>query len=365
MAFQAEAQTLTEDKPVDAGRGKRPIVYWADLIRVVAIYLVVIVHVSGQLTNVWGKIPLIQWFTADIYGGVARVSVPLFFMISGYLLLPRSESLGTFYGKRMPKIVIPFIFWSIFYISLTCAGNAKLCTPDYLLQFILLKRTYFHLWFLYSLIGIYFVLPLLRLMIRPDTDRKVLWYLIVLWLIFQPVRTLMDQFLHFSININAPLSTGFLPYFVLGYLLGQVSLTRARVILAGVIFLAGSLITVVGTYFLTRASGQFNGYFYDYVTIGTILSAAGAFILLRRLSDLPAFSSDRFHSLTRWLAGGTFGIYLIHVLFIWGLDWLHVTTFIGFALWSVPLVATLIFGLSFAAVTVLQKIPGVKYILPG
>ena len=147
-------------------------------------------------------------------------------MISGYLLLPRSESLGSFYGKRMPKIVIPFIFWSIFYISLTCAGNANLCTPNYLLQFILLKRTYFHLWFLYSLIGIYFVLPLLRLMIRPDTDRKVLWYLIVLWLIFQPVRTLMDQFLHFSININAPLATGFLPYFVLGYLLGEISLTR-------------------------------------------------------------------------------------------------------------------------------------------
>ena len=41
------------------------------------------------------------------------------------------------------------------------------------------------------------------------------------------------------------------------------------------------------------------------------------------------------------------------------------TTFIGFALWSVPLVATLVFGLSFAAVTVLQKIPGVKYVLPG
>ena len=57
MAIQAETQILTEDKPVVASRGKRPIVYWADLIRVVAIYLVVIVHVSGQLTNVWGKIP--------------------------------------------------------------------------------------------------------------------------------------------------------------------------------------------------------------------------------------------------------------------------------------------------------------------
>ena len=66
----------------------KEILSWADLIRVVAIYLVVVVHVSGQLTNIWGRIPVDQWLIADIYGGIARVCVPLFFMISGYLLLP-------------------------------------------------------------------------------------------------------------------------------------------------------------------------------------------------------------------------------------------------------------------------------------
>lgn len=54
-------------------------IYWADLIRVVAIYLVVMIHVSGQLTNVWRRIPDDQWMIANIYGAVARISVPLFF----------------------------------------------------------------------------------------------------------------------------------------------------------------------------------------------------------------------------------------------------------------------------------------------
>ena len=344
--------------------GKK-IVYWADLVRVIAIYLVVVVHVSGQLTNVWGKIAEPQWVMADVYGGIARISVPLFFMISGYLLLPRSESLRAFYTRRMPRLVVPFIVWSFIYISLSCAGQPGLCTSDYLLQFILLKRSYFHLWFLYSLIGIYFIMPLLRLMIRPETDKKVLWYLIVLWLIFQPVRTLMDQFLHFSLNINAPLSTGFLPYLILGYLLGELVLTRTRLILAALLFAVGALVSVVGTYMLTRAAGQFDGYFYDYVTIGVILASAGGFVLLRRLSDLPALSSDRFHSFTRWVAGGTFGVYLVHVLVLWGLDWIHVNSFIGFALWSVPLVATLVFAIAFVIVRILQKIPVVNYIIPG
>jgi surface polysaccharide O-acyltransferase-like enzyme len=365
MAAESLTKETVQEKPLPPVLRKRPVIYWADLIRVLAIYLVVVIHVSGQLTNVWGKIPESQWIMADIIGGLARVGVPLFFMLSGFLLLPRSESLRDFYGKRMLRIVIPFVFWSIFYISLDCIGKPGLCTRDYLLPYALLQRSYFHLWFLYSLIGIYFILPLLRLMVRPGTESKFLWYLIVLWLIFQPIRTLMDQFLHFSLNINAPLATGFLPYFILGYLLGDIALTRGRLIVAGAAFGIGSLITILGTYLLTRAAGKFNGYFYDYVTLGTILGTAGAFLLLRAVSDVGFLAMDRFRSLMRWVAGGTFGVYLIHVLVIWGLDSIRVNSFMGFALWSVLLVATLVFVISFLIVRLLQKIPIMNYILPG
>jgi surface polysaccharide O-acyltransferase-like enzyme len=365
MADSTETGQVVETPPAKPGHGQRPIVYWADLIRVLAIYLVVVIHTSGQLTNAWGKVPLAQWLMADVYGGIARIGVPLFFMLSGYLLLPRSESLRSFYTRRMPKIVIPFIVWSAIYISLQCAGQPGLCTRDYLLQYILLKRTFFHLWFLYSLIGIYFIVPVLRLLIRPETNRTVLWYLIGMWIVFQPVRTLMDQFLHFDININAPLATGFLPYFVLGYLLGDIALTRRVMNLSAVTFTAGALITIVGTYLMTQSSGMFNGYFYDYITIGVMLATAAGFLLLRRLSDVGFFATDRFHSFMRWVAGSTFGLYLVHVLILWGLDRLHVNTFIGFALWSVPLVATLVFAIAFVFARLLQKIPVVNYIVPG
>ena len=355
----------TDAAPAAQARGVRPIIHWADLIRVLAIYLVVLIHVSGQLTNAWGKVPEIQWVVANVYGGVARVCVPLFFMLSGYLLLPRTESLRNFYGRRMPKIVIPFIVWSIIYISVDCSGHPGLCTRDYLLQYVLLKKSFFHLWFLYSLIGIYFILPVLRLMIRPGTDKTFLWYLLVLWIIFQPVRTLMEHFLHFSLNINSPMATGFLPYFIMGYLLGDIPLTRPRLTLAAVLFTIGSLITVIGTYILTRDSGQFNGYFYDFVTIGVIPASAGAFLLLRRLSEVGFLASPQFHSFMRWIAAGSFGVYLVHVLVLWAFDWLHINTFIGFALWSVPLVTTLVFALSFVITRLLQKIPIVNHAVPG
>jgi surface polysaccharide O-acyltransferase-like enzyme len=344
---------------------RRPIVHWADLIRVLAIYLVVVIHTSGQVTNVWGKVPVAQWLMADIYGGIARIGVPLFFMLSGFLLLPRSESLCDFYSKRMLKIAIPFVIWSAIYISIDCAGKPGVCTRDYLMQYVLLRKTFFHLWFLYSLLGIYFIMPLLRLMIRPGMSTTVLWYLLVLWVIFQPVRTLMDQFLHWDININAPLATGFLPYFILGYLLGEIELTRKRLIVAGIAFAAGSLITIVGTLLLTQQYGQFQGYFYDYMTVGVIPATAGGFLLLRRLSDTGFLATDRFHRFMRYVSGSTFGVYLVHVLVIWTLERLGITTLMGFALWSVPLVATTVFVIAFFIARLLQKIPVVNYIVPG
>ncbi len=365
MADTSQAPAALAPAPAPASAARPSRVHWADLIRVLAIYLVVVIHTSGQLTNVWGKVSEAQWLMADVYGGIARIGVPLFFMLSGFLLLPRSESLRSFYGKRMIKIAIPFVVWSIIYIGFTCVGQPGICTRDYLMQYILLQKTFFHLWFLYSLLGIYFIVPLLRLMVRPGAVKTILWYLIVLWIIFQPVRTLMDQFLHWSININAPMATGFLPYFVLGHLLGEIELTRRRVAVAGIVFAAGCLITIFGTYLLTRSAGQFNGYFYDYTTIGVIPATAAGFLLLRRLSDVGFLATPRFHSFMRLVAGSTFGLYLVHVFVLWGLDWLHINTFLGFALWSVPFIATLVFAISFVIAHLLQKIPVVRYAVPG
>ncbi len=171
---------------------------WADLIRVVATILVVTVHVSGQLTNVWGKIPESDWFIANIYGGIARICVPLFLMISGYLLLPRSESLGTFYRKRMPKVVIPLLAWSLIYLGWYCGNHPGTCTPSLVRNLLFVQGTYYHLWFMYSLIGIYLILPVLRLLVKPEADRKILWYLIVLWLVFQSALNLANQFAGFQ-----------------------------------------------------------------------------------------------------------------------------------------------------------------------
>ena len=353
---------------MSARTSRKETITWVDLIRVAAIFLVVVIHVSGQLTNVWGKIPVAQWIIADIYGGIARIAVPLFFMISGYLLLPRSESLRDFYLKRMPKVLIPFVAWSLIYLGWYCGNHPNTCTPAVVWDLLLVQGTYYHLWFLYSLISIYLILPVLRLMIRPDTDKKILWYLISLWLIFQPLLTIAHKFGNFSIKLNAPLATGFACYFVLGYLLGEITLTRSRNILSSAIYLIGTLITILGTYLLTRASGKFDGFFYDFVSLNVILASSAAFLLFRWISDRKPFTSSNFQAILRTVATGTFGIYLIHIIVIevlssW-IPFLQINSFMGNAIWSVPLVSAIVFILSFLIVRILQKLPILKYIVP-
>jgi surface polysaccharide O-acyltransferase-like enzyme len=335
---------------------------------VVAIYLVVMIHVSGQLTNVWRQIPDDQWMIANIYGAVARISVPLFFMISGYLLLPRSESLRTFFAKRMTKVLIPFVVWSFIYLFWFCGNHANACTTNLVSQLLLVKGTYYHLWFLYSLISIYFILPVLRLILNPEPDRKVLWYLIGLWLVFQPTLTILRQLWNFNINISPPLSTGFLCFFLLGYLLGKMTLSRSGMILSITLWVLGAMVTLGGTYLLTMNSGTFNGIFYDFVSMNVIIASGAAFVLLRYLAEARIFTSPGIQALTRSLAAASFGIYLIHILVIEVLNdripFLHVNSFMGYPLWSVPLVTTIVFLLSFVGVRGMQKIPIIKSIVP-
>jgi surface polysaccharide O-acyltransferase-like enzyme len=354
---------------MDVQPGQKQFTLWSDFIRVVATFLVITVHVSGQITNVWGKVPEADWFIANIYGGIARICVPLFFMISGCLLLPRSESLGTFYRKRIPKILIPFITWSLIYLGWYCGNHAGTCTQPLILNLLFVQGSYYHLWFLYSLLGIYLILPVLRLMFRPQADRKILWYLIGLWLIFQSVLSFGQHFWDFRIAISAPLATGFVGFFILGYLLGTWRPSRFMMTWSAAAWILATLATILGTYFLTRDAGKFDGFFYGFTTPNVIVASGSAFLLLRWISESRGFASPKTDHFIRWLAAASFGIYLVHVIVIELLGgWLpgfHLDSLIGHPLWSIPLVTTIVFILSFLIVRLLQRIPVLKKIVPG
>jgi surface polysaccharide O-acyltransferase-like enzyme len=230
------------------------------------------------------------------------------------------------------------------------------------------QGTYYHLWFMYSLIGIYLILPVLRLLVRPDADRKIVWYLLGLWLLFQSVLNFAKYFGDFKIGISAPLANGFVGFFILGYLLGPWRLSRFTAIFTGTAWVLATIVTILGSYSLTRASGKFENYFYGFTTPNVILASVTGFLLLKWISETWNFESPGAHHFIRQLAAASFGIYLVHVLVIeilggW-LPGIQLDSFIGNPLWSIPLVILIVFALSFLIVRGLRKIPVLNRIVP-
>ncbi len=147
---------------------------WADFVRNIGILLVILGHVSGMVVQRMDKIPMNDWMAGNIYNVIARACVPLLFMVSGALLLPRQESIRDFYSKRFQRVIFPFLFWSILYLLWKSAGYQNYTLINALKTIgisILIAPAEYHLWFMYELFGVYMLTPLFRKAV--DTNREI------------------------------------------------------------------------------------------------------------------------------------------------------------------------------------------------
>src|SRR4030095_7640839 len=86
-----------------------------DVLRVFAVFMVVVIHVSAPVLYEFGIMPSSFAMWENFYDSLSRMSVPLFFLTSGYLILGKSETILEFYKKRLIKVLVPLMAWSIFY----------------------------------------------------------------------------------------------------------------------------------------------------------------------------------------------------------------------------------------------------------
>ncbi len=103
---------------------------WVDLLRVFACFFVVLAHACDPF--VAGSDPD-AFLAGAVYGTLCRVSVPLFMMISGVLLMPTPMRLKEFYSRRLSRVLSPFIFWGVvtpFLFYLLVGGCIGCCTDD-------------------------------------------------------------------------------------------------------------------------------------------------------------------------------------------------------------------------------------------
>lgn len=340
---------------------------YADIIRIIAILGVVVIHVAAKpLPHFFDQQ---SWWAGNIYNSLVRWSVPVFIMLSGALLLnpAKMDPLGVFFRKRFSKILWPFVFWAgIHFWWRIYFWHEKLTWSQIVFQFIS-GPVYAHLWFMYAIMGLYLITPILKRYLQ-SAPRDEQAYLLALWFFFTSLAPFLVRPWGIALGIKPEFVVGYLGYFLLGYFLSQASYTQRERGLFGVGFIFGGAVTIWQTYSLTVIkAGQFQQFYYSYFSPTVVLMAFCVFAFFRSLTYPEWLGQSR---TIATLSAASFGIYLVHHLLVGYLDlrgvWgIHFNVQLIQPWLGIPITALVIFTLSLMIVFVLQRIPLIKQIVPG
>ncbi|NJM45781.1 MAG: acyltransferase family protein [Alkalinema sp. RU_4_3] len=317
----------------------------ADVIRAWATLAVVLLHASVLYVDRWQQVPISWWWIGNIVHSLSRCAVPLFILLSGALLLGNGkvESLGTFWRKRLGKLLIPGGLWSIVYLCF-CQSPETAALPWFQQVLgLLAKPAYGHLWFLYMILGLYMVTPVLRVAVR-YADRATLRYYLILWFILcqmlpflTAVLKLPTVYLTNFFNIN-----GLAGMFILGYFLDTLPLTpHLRRWAAGLAIGGWVSVAVATPLVINPLTGNPSTVIYDATSPLTLGLSIGIYLLLKSLPNHQL--SQQYPWLYRaigGISGASFTIYLAHMLPFYGLQsgrWpLWIDTLTMNPLWLIP-----------------------------
>lgn len=241
-------------------------------------------------------------------------------MITGSLLLPNAHeaNIFKFYLKRIPQ----FSFLILFYTILINLAHSYINHQEVNWSLILKRLSHgdtgpaYQLWFLYSIIAMYFAIPFISKMVNVMKDWEILTFIILSVAFFYlPIAsdTLFGYRPFFS-PINIDLANGFVSYVITGYYItnrvkkflgAYVSLTLFLLIFGCSLLIQGHLRSI------NRMVGDGIGW---YSSIFIFLSSIPLFITCKLLGDSIYNISPRFFSL---LSKSSFCVFLLHLIPTW------------------------------------------------
>ena len=362
-----------------------------DLIRTVAIVGVILLHAANDLTSQqmnWFEI--VRWNTVTVYQSIGRLGVPLFLLLTGALLLQPSkltEPIGVFFKKRVARIALPFIFWGAIYFAWDFLVVHKIGTEPITQNSIIqgfLTGPYYQFWYLYLLLGLYLVTPILRA-IMAHASRDLVKYILILWFLGAAIVPTIALVTPLHLDTNVLTITGYVGYFILGAFLLTVQISRSKLALYTAV---GVTLTAVGTYVIAGTVGGTEMYFFQgYLSPTLILAACSLFLLLIAVQSPPsaqtfAVPSDsgndlklkeicpeppcesKARKLLRLISVNTLPLYLFHVMVLETIQ----KGYLGFAIngntinsvIGVPLNTVITLFVSLGIIVGLKKVPYLK-----
>lgn len=322
-------------------------IVFLDYLRVVAIFMVLLVHACEQFYfgSDGGFFIASASDAAWVVGidSACRASVPLFVMASAYLLFPLSRPADEFLMRRLVRVGVPFALWAIVYNAWNGGSWAQML-------FNFPMATGGHLWFVPMLFGVYLLMPLLSPWAERATAREVRGW-IALWLVttlfpffrlawgaafgdgwshafgsaaFEKIPFLFGECPWNSFGTFHYVS-GFFGYLLLGFYFRRFApgLSWRRTLgLAAPLALVGWLVVAGFFYFrIARYGGTYPvsapysaavelETSWEFCSFGVVLTTAAFFLVARKLTADGVLH----RRVIRPLAEASYGVYLVHIL---------------------------------------------------
>jgi surface polysaccharide O-acyltransferase-like enzyme len=308
----------------------------------------------------------IDWWIGNTLDSGVRWAVPVFVMISGALNLDPSKNdrAVEFFRKRVSRVLVPLVFWSIVYSIINARENGF--GPIAVLSALVRGEPSRHLWYLYMMIGLYLYTPFLKTYLKGAEKREITFLIGTLFALAICADTLQN--LNF-INYQS-VFTQFVPY--IGYYLCGYHLfhyyhdhTEGVFRVSLLTLILSTCLIAGGVGFLTIGLHLKNGFNYVYTNFSPpVMSASIAVFLMvcgkGRKWDEPVW----FRKAINIISPKTLGIYIVHpvVLLIsqktLTLPFEKVSPVIG-----IPLLSGLVFLTSLVVVSFLMRTPMLRRVV--
>jgi len=275
--------------------------------------------------------------------------------------------------------LIPFIFWSIFgFIYYTAIRGDGLDLNFSNVFNAIVSGSYVGIfWFFPPLICIYLATPLIA-SIKEDRKKKVLMYIAIIGIILNIIAPFLVELTNRSLDttlswpyvINSAnnwsfafnIASGYIIYSIIGYLLHNYKLTKKQRCIIYIFSVVGLLVHLVGSYILSRKTGQVDMLFKKYLNIPCLLYSVGIFVFLKQLANSKKFVTA-ISKPTLFLQKYTFAIYLTHSFII--NEFLKITGIDSDSIYSVIILFLATVPTCIIVTFLIRKIPKIgKYILP-
>ena len=353
---------------------------FVDYIRVVACLLVMVVHASELFYNMGPVSEVVNednrlW--VSVYDGFfGRISVPLFIIVSAFLLVPMKQgtTMSQFYRRRFLRILPPLFCFLVLYSVLPATWGAL--TWDEAVEALTMVPFNFplwagHLWFMYPLISIYLIIPVVSPWLENAKAKDELIFLGIF--AFSTLTPWLHRFVSpelwgecFWNNYSALwYCSGYLGYLVLAHFI-RVHLKwsqRKRLAVGTLCFVVGAAFSAWSFWWKAEPGVQMETpmmeWSWEFCTPNVLLSTFGAFLLFTCITKAPGWINS--------LAKLTFGMYLMHIFFLpFIAEWIIGGDIANpiLPVWiAIPTVGVLTYLCCMVVTKLVSLIPGSKYVI--